>query len=33
MQAVYKGGQSALQGSYGGEQTGISQVVKSRKFV
>jgi U3 small nucleolar RNA-associated protein 3 len=32
-QAVYKGGQSALKGAYGGEATGISQVVKSRKFV
>lgn len=31
-QAVYTGGQSALKGSYGGEATGISQVVKSRKF-
>lgn len=31
-QAVYSGGQSALKGAYGGEATGISQVVKSRKF-
>ena len=30
--AVFKGGQAALGGSYGGEKTGISQVVKSRKF-
>ena len=33
MQAVYKGGQGALKGNYGGEATGISTVVKSRKFV
>ena len=31
--AVYKGGQSALQGGYGGEASGIStHVVKSRKL-
>ncbi|CDZ97987.1 Disrupter of silencing SAS10 [Phaffia rhodozyma] len=32
IQAVYKGGQGALKGDYGGEQTGISTVIKSRKF-
>ena len=31
-QAVYAGGQGGLKGDYGGERTGISQVVKSRKF-
>lgn len=31
-QAVYKGGQGALKGDYGGESTGISTVIKSRKF-
>ncbi|KAK4688376.1 U3 small nucleolar RNA-associated protein 3, partial [Tremellales sp. Uapishka_1] len=30
--AVYKGGQSAQGGAYEGEKTGISTVVKSRKF-
>lgn len=30
--AVYKGGQSALSGAYSGEKSGISTVVKSRKF-
>ncbi|WVQ73479.1 hypothetical protein IAR50_003051 [Cryptococcus sp. DSM 104548] len=30
--SVYKGGQSAYGGEYKGEKTGITQVVKSRKF-
>lgn len=30
--AVYKGGQAAIGGNYQGEKTGISTVVKSRKF-
>jgi U3 small nucleolar RNA-associated protein 3 len=30
--AVFKGGQASLGGNYSGEKTGISTVVKSRKF-
>jgi U3 small nucleolar RNA-associated protein 3 len=30
--AVYKGGQATVGGNYAGEKTGISTVVKSRKF-
>lgn len=30
--SVYKGGQAAYGGEYKGEKTGISKVIKSRKF-